>query len=125
MNRIALIVGDWSDDGHGKTETFMIDTNYTQKQLYDAQHKLDELGYEWSETMQDYEDSIVSDETLAKWAELGFIPNVVEHDADGYYDPDSYVELFLALIRHINPDFVGTVVKSGAVNIGGYGLFYA
>lgn len=36
MNKMKLVIGDWSDDGHGKHFDITLECNYTVKEIQDA-----------------------------------------------------------------------------------------
>ena len=36
MNRMYLVLGDWSDDGHGKSEKLLIESNKTVEEIQNA-----------------------------------------------------------------------------------------
>ena len=39
MNKMYLQIGDWSDDGHGKYEKFLLKTNKSVKEIQEAYKK--------------------------------------------------------------------------------------
>jgi hypothetical protein len=57
--RYRIVIGDWSDDGHGKTETFIVDmANLSAKEMqanYDANVK--KFGFDPKKVCEEYQDS--------------------------------------------------------------------
>lgn len=83
MNKMYFVIGDWSDDGHGKSEKFLIKSNKTCKEIQDAykasckltgisfngSEDYTETGRGWEEGRKyriavDYEDFELSNEVL-------------------------------------------------------------
>jgi hypothetical protein len=129
---VNLVVGDWSDDGHGKTETVMIMSNFDQKQIRAAYKKgVKTLGLDVAEHVcEDYEDSILSLKDYKTLSDKGFIfskeiKKIVEKKNDEIYvDTDLFVKMYLFVVKLGEPTFEYEIPKPlQCVEIGGYGLF--
>jgi len=59
MERFKLILGDWSDDGHGKTETFIVESNKPVDEAREAYFEaVKKTGIDFGEQVcRDYEDN--------------------------------------------------------------------
>jgi hypothetical protein len=58
MHRIKFPIGDWSDDGHGKCDWYIVKSNKTLKELIDAHFAFKEkAGFDIGEMCSEYEDS--------------------------------------------------------------------
>lgn len=137
MKKLKLIVGDWSADGHEKTDTIIVSINKTETELsdaYDKSHKL--TGIDFSETCCcDYEDhniskavynSVVkhfSETTGMKWKELYSRSEDDDYDNGVVESSEMFAELYLEFIQLSLPDLVWEFVGIPEINIGGYGLF--
>lgn len=117
MNQIKLTVGDWSGDGHEKTEDFTIHSSMTQEELSKAIKKLKlmDIGNDCSE----YEDNKLSEKSQKKLEKAG----IVYDNEEGLY-PESWVQTILECVKHENPGSTFEIVQVPSINVGGYGLFY-
>ena len=125
---INLVMGDWSSDGHGKTETVSIKSNLDKEEIkaaYKAGTKI--LGFDFiNEVCADYgchhrlpQENF---ETLVKHG--------MRRDNWDMYDEntismwtDSFSEIYLFIVKLGNPEFEYKTVKAATIDIGGYGLF--
>lgn len=132
--QLTLVVGDWSDDGHGKTQTFTIRTNRSPASImsaYDRGSK--KLGFDLSvDVASDYEDYLLDEE---KWA--AFVKHGLTDDdivvSDGFEStsayalslyPAKFADLYLFIVKLGEPEFqCVSMGNSDSIEIGGYGLF--
>ena len=136
MHTIELLMGDPSSDGHGKTATYVIESNLTRKEMDLAYEKGTEiLGFDLcSDVATDYEDGSISGDYFKLLVKQGFgkkfedvtyvngLATVIPEKL--YLDRYSFAEIFLFIVWLGNQTF--TFVESKANNqieIGGYGLF--
>lgn len=126
-NQIQLILGDWSHDGHGKTETFIITSNLTRREILEAYDEgCDSLNCDLSsEISSEYEDHLLPASQVKKFLEKGFHFDELDFEKSGsiYLDTELYTELFLFTVKLGNPDFSHDYIELESINIGGYGLF--
>lgn len=132
--QVALVLGDWSNDGHGRTETFYIESNLSPKEIEKAYAKGSlKLGIDLVESIcEEYEDDRLWKDDLEKFRSAGFKDVLDKSDEDdeftdsihlGYED---YTKLYLFTVSLGNPLFKFSFLKSKenpVVRIGGYGLF--
>lgn len=131
MNRIKLVIGDWSRDGHEKSETFVIESNLTKKEIEKAFKKGTKLiNIDFTKYCEEYEDSSIPMEVASDLFKLGFDMNSID-DYDQFsktvcLDPTSYMMIYLFLAQKGNPNFGYTIIDENLdeIHIGGYGLFY-
>lgn len=141
---INLVMGDWSDDGHGKTDTVTIVCNLDKKALalaYKAGAK--KLRVDVSKTVaEEYESATLSKADWKKFAAAGMtLQQLFEHpyfrkeaesglkDRNMEYiglDTDAFARLWLFTAKLGNPKFEFAFTRDDqvSINIGGYGLFY-
>lgn len=151
MNTVQLIIGDWSDDGHGKTDTVVVRSNLDARGIEAAyQAGLKKLAEDYDgdfyldmdNLCDEYEDSslpaklrnyFVSRELLDVDMEseaFGYDYSTdweYDPDADGTMDSDSFANLYISIARYGDPLLVIERVSDAydmRINIGGYGLFY-
>ncbi len=140
----TLVLGDWSDDGHGKTDLVIIESNLDKEEIWAAYRKASKkLGFKLVEDVcADYEEGGISQDYLKTLIENGLnIEKVFDTDYDLKEakkvlegdDPDelvnlwtnSYTEIFLFIVKLGDPEFEYNIIEddSSRINIGGYGLF--
>lgn len=119
---INLVLGDWSHDGHGMTETVTIESNFGISQIqkaYKAGVKL--LGVDLvKDVCEQYEES----EMLAEHYEVFKDSGILDPD-DSWIDSDTFAKLYLWTARMGNPELIYSVLPwdKASIQIGGYGLF--
>lgn len=146
MNKTVfkLEMGDWSDDGHGKTKTAVFETNvsveylremyFTNKEVYG-----DILEYYCSE----YGEYTISTEDIEEIEESGIIiSDKMKEDArengEAYVDADDMIDWFIQFMKLGNPSlelnqitqpkmptfhFYGYDEKQRHISFFGYGTF--
>lgn len=137
----SLVIGDWSDDGHGKTDMTVIRSNLDSEQIgeaYEAGSK--KLGFNFiEEVATDYEDSsldLVKFKTLIDAGlsieeafkydyEIKEAKKALEdEDSEGFHLwTESYRSIFLFIVKLGNKDFKYKISQGNQIHIGGYGLF--
>jgi hypothetical protein len=89
--RYKIVLGDWSGDGHGISETYYVDVTgpHTIDQLRENyQCNVAALGFSPHDIAEEYEDSSIKPEHAEKLLEAGIDPNVVNHDLSTQEDYD-------------------------------------
>jgi len=127
-HRIDLILGDPSGDGHGKSQTVVINSSLSKHELlapYQAGTKL--VGFDFiNEVCEQHEDCRMKREYKTKLLELGF-PDFYEDGFDQdtcYIDQELFAQIFLFICKLGDTLFEYQIVESNSyINIGGYGLF--
>ena len=133
-NQVEIVVGDWSGDGHGKTDTTMIKSSLSGTGIWKAYKKgIEIVGFDLTEFGSDYEDGYLPTEHYEKLLELGCTIEVDDYDPkDADEDKpekvplysESYVDLFLFIVGLGDPEFrYKEADTSDSIHIGGYGLF--
>ncbi len=129
-NLLELVVGDWSGDGHNKTEKFMICSSLTRPELSkgyaDATKK---LGFDFSEEIGDaYEDHAFPKDKIELLRNAGVVFTLEdeEYGEEDYVTiyPDDFAGVWLAIVKFGNNSFDHSLLKTEqSIHIGGYGLF--
>jgi hypothetical protein len=116
MPKIKFSIGDWSDDGHGKSETFLVKSNVPlidlQEAYFEACNKLGvrldgDKKIKWEPPCSDYEDSVFPMEIYKHLKEQGVkMPEPEdtydEDDKGVYFNPDQWVDIILSFIMWQN-----------------------
>lgn len=140
-HKLTLVLGDWSDDGHGKTDVVVIATNLDSDQFMEAYKKASKkLGFHFMDDVAaDYEDRSLPTEYLQKLIDNGmelkevFDSYEMKEAKAALKDPtaekvslwaESYTAILLFIVKLGNPEFEYKFVEDGSrINVGGYGLF--
>lgn len=132
MHIFTIVLGDPCDDGHGKSETFIISSNKTMEDVRLADK---EMPIQMNEVCTDYEDDRIDCDMVEKMKAAGidFNEDKFEGDMneDGEYrpSPELLVEIWLDLLMLHDPTLeleimaVNSLSTGSNVNVG-YGLFY-
>ena len=136
MHTITLITGDWSGDGHEKTDSVTISSNLSPKELEEAFIRGEKvIGIDFANQFRDYESNQLPFEMIQKMSkhfDTGYdVPQDIdpsEVDSSRYDETlysNDYVHLWLEIAKIGNPELVYEFCKTGlTLSIGGYGLFY-
>jgi hypothetical protein len=140
-NVTTLVAGDWSGDGHSRTDTTVIRSNLTSEQIgeaYEAGSK--KLGFNFiDEVAVDYEDNSLDLEKLQTLIAAGMnveeafkfeyeineVKTVLkdEDPAGIHLCEESFTDIYFFIVKLGNEDFEYEISKGNSINIGGYGLF--
>lgn len=151
MATINLVVGDWSSDGHGKTDTYSYEVNKSQKEI-EAAHKksCNKYNIRFNSWCEDYEDNSMPLKDLLKIQDVilsekepdtdysqleADIAEILEdNEGDIDYDDIShklnvpgstvFASLYLGIAKLSMQSLTYTPVESDEIKIGGYGLFW-
>jgi hypothetical protein len=135
---INLLVGDWSHDGHEKTQKFTIESSLNQKELMKAYKKgCKIIGFDLTkDCCAEYEEFTLLREHKEKLKLNGFYKDpdqlndleeeeekeYSEEDPENFMYADAFKDIWLFFIKTGNPSFTFNQ-KTETINIGGYGLF--
>lgn len=128
--RIELVVGDWSKDGNGISETFLFEVNLNKEQIYKAYKKGSKvLGYDLIETTcRYYEESYISE---ACWNDFlsRTKTKLNDYTIDEPYEdnvticPETWAQMYWAVCKLGNESLTYEKVENdGRITINGYGL---
>lgn len=121
-------IGDWSDDGHGKTDTFLFESNYPVDHLQKAYKKsVKTTGLELSDVCREYEEDKINEDDFAKLKKLGCSMDLMSPDADvGDYggaspNPEGLAEIMMWFVGLSMPeDFTCKRMANDVANFNGY-----
>lgn len=126
---IQLIVGDWSDDGHGKTDSVFVRSNLSVEETKAAFEKGDK-NFKFSSYCSEYEDSNLPKDLVEKLKpfltkkELSEIYQEYDQNDSLSVSSDEFVYFWIAVARSGNPDLKIKVTKVNSITVDGYDLFY-
>lgn len=130
---IEMVTGDWSADGHSRTDTITIKSNLSSDNIKKAYDKgCGVIGFDLINTYcEDYEDSQLPENVYQTLKKSGFKKwdgsyEEPTEDEEGKYFV-SYCEwplLYLHIAKLGNKKLKYKVVEGNTLHIGGYGLFH-
>jgi len=131
-NQINVVIGDWSDDGHGKTAIFIINSNLPLKQIETAYRKgSKKVGFKLHEQVEDCEQSELDLDLFNKLKDFGLNLKKVGIDKSDIDEEDnrvqlwssSYFKLYMFICQVGDPNLEYKLEHNSQLRIGGYGLF--
>ncbi len=138
VNEICrLIIGDWSGDGHSKTETILVEIISEQTVLpQNIELAFDNgcaiIGKNILQELDEYQAVTLSSNSVKKLREHGLLTDAEfltmknlknEDDWSIWIDPEFYIDLYIRIVHLANPPFTLKRIDVPHVNIGGYGLY--
>lgn len=146
MHTYQIVIGDWSDDGHGKTATITVQTNLTAEAINKAYKKTSAatkvgLLSEGNRTalFEEYEDNAMSKDIAQLLKDYGVdmdlilsdkyeVYDYVEDDEEGNYhfEPEALAALYMEMAKASLPELTYKFLKDGQTLVRGlgYGLFH-
>ena len=135
MNKMYLVLGDWSNDGHGHSDKVLLESNLTVKEVQDAYKascKLTGVEFNHNETFTgrkrdwqeaddyriatEYESSNIPSEALVELRKFGLTDELLQSfeedeinlNEDGSYglSEHSFVNLWMWFVKLSNPNLV-------------------
>lgn len=135
MYLIQMVVGDWANDGHGQTETLVIESNLSRGEIEKAYKKgVKDFGLDVSaELCCGYENGSVSREVYKRFEMIDpdFADKYAENVDDGEGEEigiwhREFTAMWLMVAQCGNPDLTWKFSDAvETINIRGYGLFNA
>lgn len=134
-----LVLGDWSDDGHGKTDKILVESNMSVKdikQAYKNSCKLTKIKFE-DEVAADFEEPYFSKKAMKifitrfgltrdivkKWNKIEKI-DVSQNEFNDFNSPtldiESFINAWIWFVRLSNPDIQINVIDDEIPCINGY-----
>ena len=138
--RFILPIGDWSSDGHGQCEEFILESSEPVEWLRELHFRIkDELGFDIEAVCSNYQVDIMTEAQLADIERIlpGFLG---QHgiNEETYVEAKDMAELWIALVRKLDATlelriteepalptlmFYGNDAQGRHISAIGYGLF--
>lgn len=113
MYKFRLPIGDWSDDGHGKCNYYIIESNINPEDLVEIVHNLD-LKHKFSNICSEYKEYCATDEQVEYLKSLGL--NIESYfNEDNSLETKSFAQLFLDIIMLENPEIKLKIINDNIV----------
>jgi len=141
MHQFKLPIGDWSDDGHGKCDYFVVESNVLLKDIIPIYINMDK-EYKLSDVCAEYEENQMEENFIKFLNELG-LPSSGYADDTRCMTSESMAYLIIDLLMKFDPSLKLQIVpeekmpmlnnweaqavtgeRGGVLSLPGYGLFY-
>lgn len=122
MNKFNMAIGDWSGDGHGKNEKFLISSNVPVGFVRDAHFSIEEeTGINIEKICNTYLDNTVDADTVKKLNDLGFY---FEHQEDEEMSvaPLEMAKLWIFLLEKADPNLKLEILNENIPDLHFYGF---
>lgn len=105
MHRIKVQLGDWSNDGHGQTKDYIVESSVPLQQLREYYFQACEEHFDISKLCEDYGDSRMTDSDLELFEEAGIrihpeLKKEILEDGEAYIDTDQYMDLWVRFMEN-------------------------
>lgn len=131
MNKMYLVLGDWSKDGHGQSQKVLLEADLTVKEMQEAYKeacKLTDLAFDDDQKTKyviaaEYEDNKISKKCANILKKFGIKLNYIcEKDEENkyYLDSESFVALWINFVKIARPDAKIRLIDCNIPNINGY-----
>lgn len=137
MYHFCMPIGDWSSDGHGTVENFLVSSNKPVEEVREAHFRIpDVTGIDIEEICSRYEENYIHSDVMEKLLALGW---KIEAGMSEFNSPapEDMANLWVLLLMKTDPSlemkiapeervmltFYGLDDKSRHIGCVGYGLF--
>jgi hypothetical protein len=136
--QINFVVGDWSDDGHGKCHSVIVESDKPVEAVREAHFAAQNLlGFDLGDFHRDY-DEPVAEHHAARLMELGLIDRELLDESEGFLAPEDVAEIWVAVLNLVDPGlelatitnpciptlhFYGADEQGRHLRVPGYGAF--
>lgn len=140
MYQFKMTIGDWSDDGHGRYEDFVVRSNVPVEQVREAHFRIkDVTGIDIESICSNYGEDEIGQDTVEQLQELGFEFENATGMGPGVTNPEEMARLWVFLLQKADPSldlalvlteipmlhFHGFDNKKRHISSIGYGLFHS
>lgn len=141
---VVVVVGDWSDDGHGKADYFVLLSSLSQEEVAAAYERgSKKVGFDLcNDVAESYDDRSIEVSKIKSLLSLGFIVEEDDFDWPGMYSEpevsfeealenldslqiegsDVFARIYFFIVKLGNPFFEYSFMDD-RLCIGGYGLY--
>lgn len=132
-----ITLGDWSDDGHGKTKVFVIETNVSFKHIVECYKKSVEKYLDFSTYVcAEYGDSSINMEQIELFESIGMDMSYYKEEFDNederfWVAKEDYIDLLLMFVGLSSDEKIEYSIITDELpefvhyaSMFGYGLFW-
>lgn len=123
---IEIEIGDRYGDGHGMHDRFVYESNKTVEEIQKLYNKAEKIiGVDIVDLCQEYEACGISTDDVTLLNAAGINTSLLDeaYDEGFYFVTETYVDIYLQMVKVADPSFEYNLVTLSKIEIGGYGLF--
>ena len=144
MHDIKFTLGDYSRDGHGQFDDYIVESNKPVEHLRELHFScIETLGFDIGDMCRDYEDNQLDESIFDILREHNILDDeslyLLQTNEYNIGDPDELLGIWLSVLIHLDPSltllvktpdeipsmhFYGYDEKKRHLNNPGYGLYY-
>ena len=123
MYQFRLTIGDWSGDGHGKSEDFVVSSNAPVEKVREAHYKIeDTTGVDIENICSDYGEDEIDEETVEVLKDMGFQFRNSTGMGDGIVNVTEMAQLWIFLLQKADPTLELELVQDDIPRLQFYGF---
>lgn len=111
MYTFQYTVGDWSDDGHGKTDVFILESSVEAdvlKEAFTAGVKC--IGHDVTSMCEGYEENTIPEEVAQAFIDVGVSLDEAD-DGEVWLAPDALMDMIIATIKAGDPTITLEIIR--------------
>ena len=123
MHQFRLTIGDWSGDGHGRSEDFLVISNVPVERVREAHYKIrDATGIDIESISSEYEEDEIDEETVVALKEMGFEFENSTGMGDGIVNVPEMARLWVFLLQKADPTLELSMIEDEIPRLQFYGF---
>lgn len=123
MYKFYLTIGDWSCDGHGRSEDFIISSSAPVEAVREAHYNIkNTTGIDIESICSEYEEDEIDEETVATLKDMGFEFENSTGMGDGIVNVPEMARLWIFLLKKADPTLEMEIVKNDIPRLQFYGV---
>lgn len=123
MHQFRLTIGDWSGDGHGRSEDFLVISNVPVERVREAHYKIrDATGIDIESICSEYEEDEIDEETVVALKEMGFEFENSTGMGDGIVNVPEMARLWVFLLQKADPTLELSMIEDEIPRLQFYGF---
>lgn len=123
MYKFYLTIGDWSCDGHGHSEDFIVSSNFPVETVREAHYKIKDItGVDIESICSEYEEDEIDEETVNILKDMGFKFENSSGMGDGIVNVPEMARLWIFLLKKADPMLEMEIVKNDIPRLQFYGF---
>lgn len=123
MYKFRIIIGDWSEDGHGRSEDFIVSSNLPVEIAREAHYRIkDVTGVDIENICSEYEEDEIDEETVDVLKGMGFQFENSSGIGDGIVSVSDMARLWVFLLQKADPSLNLEIVDDDIPNLQFFGF---
>ena len=122
MYKFYMTIGDWSGDGHGRSEDFLVVSNLPVERVREAHFQIEEAtGVNIEGICSAFEEDEIDPETVTKIKELGFCFENSSGMGDGIISVSEMAKLWVFLLMKADQELKLEIIEDNTPTLHFFG----